>query len=74
MGVHGRKVYAMDAQDFDIIQIMVSMTDMGHPGQVSQEPTLNKHCGVYALHVCMAAVLVLLMVEGSKAARWSSLW
>jgi hypothetical protein len=36
---------------------------MGQPGQVSQEPTLNKNCGVYALHVCMAWMLVLLIVE-----------
>jgi hypothetical protein len=54
MGVHGRKVYAMEVQDLDIIYILVAKTDMGQPGQVSQEPTLNKNCGVYALHVCMA--------------------
>jgi hypothetical protein len=64
MGVHGRKVYAMELQDLDIICILVTMTDMGQPGQVSQESTLNKNCGVYGFHVCMAGMLVLLMVEG----------
>lgn len=35
MGMHGRKVYAIEVQDHDIIHIFIAATDsMDQPGQV----------------------------------------